>query len=246
MRYKMKSLLKIFTLFTLLTSACGENTKKENQLTFGVSSEYPPFEFRQGGEIIGFDIDVANAVAEEMGMEASYKDMKFASILPSIENGAVEAGISAINITPQREANFDFTIPYHYFSIAGIFRDSLNIEKVKDLSDKKLTCQIGTSSESWIKKTFPGKEITSFDGTNQAIEFLKSGRGDVVIVDGEVAVGFVMNNPGYKYMFIDKSYEGIGIALKKGSPLVAKMNQAITAMKKNGKLKQIKDKWKID
>ena len=67
-----------------------------------------------------------------------------------------------------------------------------------------------------------------------------------MIVDGEVAVGFVMNNPGYKYMFIDKSYEGIGIALKKGSPLVAKMNQAITAMKKNGKLKQIKDKWKID
>jgi len=246
MLHIMKKALTIFTLLTLLISACGENTKKENQLTFGISSEYPPFEFKQDGELVGFDIDIARAVAEEMGMQASFKDMKFASILPSIENGIVAAGISAINITPQRTANFDFTTPYHYFSIAGIFRDSLNIESAKDLSNKKIACQIGTSSESWIKITFPGKEFVSFDGTNQAVEYLKSGRGDVVIVDGEVAVGFAMNNPGYKYIFIGKSYEGIGIALKKGSPLVIKMNEAIEAMKQNGKLKAIKDKWKID
>ena len=96
------------------------------------------------------------------------------------------------------------------------------------------------------EKTFPGKELTAFDGTNQAIEFLKSGRGDVVIVDGEVAIGFAKANPGFKYIIVEKSIEGVGIALKKGSPLISKMNAAIKAIETNGTLKNLKKKWEID
>jgi polar amino acid transport system substrate-binding protein len=242
----MNIIKKILICFTLLISGCSENSTNEKHLTFGVSSEYPPFEFIKNGKIVGFDIDVAIAVAKEMGMEASFKDMKFASILPSVDSGLVHAGISAINITPQRAANYDFTIPYHFFSIAALYKADLNIQKPDDLKNSRISCQIGTSSENWIKKTFPGKELTAFDGTNQAIEFLKSGRGDVVIVDGEVAIGFAKANPGFKYIIVEKSIEGVGIALKKGSPLISKMNAAIKAIETNGTLKNLKKKWEID
>jgi len=242
----MKNFFKVFAVFCTMLSGCTDSAKKEAQLSFGVSSEYPPFEFMQNGEVVGFDIDVAKAVAKEMEMEAVFKDMKFASILPAIDNGVVDAGISAINITPARSASYDFTIPYHYFSIAGIFKDTSQIVNKGDLADKEIACQIGSNPENWIKTNFPGKAYTAFDGTNQAMEFLKSGRGDVVIVDGEVAVGFVKHNPGYKYVTLEKSAEAVGIVLKKGSALVDKMNKALEAIVRNGTLQALKKKWDID
>lgn len=246
MPHKMNKIKKIILCIALILSGCSDQSLKEDHLVFGTSSEYPPFEFIKNGEIVGFDIDVASAIAAEMGTKAIFKDMKFASILPSVNSDIVQAGISAINITPPRAANYDFTIPYHFFSIAAIYKASLNIEKTDDLKDLKVSCQIGTSSENWIKKALPGKDITAFDGTNQAIEFLKSGRGDVVIVDGEVAAGFIKSNPGYKYSIMDKAAEGVGIALKKDSSLLSKMNEAIKKLKANGTLSSLKKKWGID
>jgi polar amino acid transport system substrate-binding protein len=241
----MNKFLKILCLACSILAGCSDVDQNRDTIVFGVSSEYPPFEFSKAGELVGFDIDIAKAVAHTMGKKASFKDMKFASILPALDTGAIQAGISAINITPERSAYFDFTSPYHYFSIAGVMRDDLNLNQPSELREMKLACQIGTNSERWIQKTFPGKEFTAFDGTNQAIEFLKSGRGDVVIVDAEVATGFTQSNQSYKHILLEKSSEGIGIALKKGSELLHEMNKAIATIKTNGQLQSIKTKWQI-
>jgi len=242
----MKAKFKIITLLALLVGGCNDKTGKTNQLSFGVSSEYPPFEYLQNGKVVGFDIDIATAVAYEMGMTAEFKDMKFASILPAINSKIVDAGISAITITPERAQNYDFSDVYYTISLSAIYRDGLTITNKGDIEGKKVACQIGTSSEIWLKKHNIAGEITSFDGTNQAIEFLKSGRADAVIVDSEVAIKYVEKNPGYKSIIVEKDVDGFGIALKKGSLLLTKVNQAINSLKNKGSIDQIKTKWKIN
>lgn len=238
MRKLLKSLLLVGYV---LLAGCGDS-KGQDEMWFSVTSDYPPFEYISNNELVGFDIDLARLVAHELGKEAKFKDMQFGAILVAVHNGTVDASISTLTITPERQKNFDFSDPYFHETLALITPAGNPIAR-SELADKHVACQIGSAMEQWLKINAQQTTITTFDTNPQAIEALKAGHVQAVLIDEVQAVAFVKQHQGLAFEVIAKSDMGYGIAFKQGSALVEPVNQALERLKSNGELDKLKHKY---
>ncbi len=236
-----KDLFKIL-LASFLLIGCSED-KKSGEIKFATSAEYPPFEYHEGGEIKGFDVELARLIAKELGKEAIFENMQFSTILPTLQNGLVDAAISTITITDERKKNIDFSNPYYTESMATVFVKDNPITDKAQLPQKKIACQLGTTMEIWLKKHVPTAEIIPLDNNNLAIEALKVGHVEVVLVDAIQGAVFSKKNPGLSYAVIGSSDTGYGVAFKKGSPLKDQINKALQALEEKGELQKLKQEW---
>lgn len=237
-----KLILVCSLLIPLFLSGCNEGDQT-GTLHFATSGEYPPFEYSEQGELKGFDIELAQLVANELGKKAEFHNMQFSSILPAVLTGQVDAAISTITITEERKKNMDFSVPYFFEGMAVVFKYGNTINSITALQDKKITCQLGTTMELWVKKQLPSADLLLMDNNNQAIEALKAGHVDVVIMDGAQAAIFSGKNHGLTYVLIAQAEDGYGIALAKGSALTADMNQALHNLEAKGAIKELQKKW---
>ncbi len=235
------------TISSMILSGCKEDKKaNSNQIIFATSSMYPPFEFHEKDELKGFDIDIAKAIARELNKEAIFEDMQFASILISIQNDRVDAGIATITVTEERKKNFDFSTPYYFETMAAVFKKSDSIQNANNLNGKKVVCQLGTTMEMWLKEqNFTSGQIITMDSPNQAIEAIKSGQADVAFLDEAQSLAFIEQNLELTYKAIVQSENGYGIAVKKGSNLLGSINSALNTLEKTGELQKIKEKWLV-
>ena len=238
----MKNILLAASIsLSLVLSGCKEDNK--NKITFATSAEYPPFEFHQNNVIKGFDIELARLIAQEMNKEAKFEDMQFSSILAALQNGSVDAAISTITITEERKKNFDFSDSYYEESMSVLYPEASPLKDKASLKHKKIACQLGTTMEIWLKNNASGTEIVLMNNNNQAVEALKAGHVDGVLIDSVQAVSFATKNPGLAYAFIAKSENGYGIAVKKGSKLKEDINNALQSLQEKGELDKLKKKW---
>ena len=238
----MKLSLVGIIMFSLALMSCSEPETK-NTIRFATFAEYPPFEYIDRGEIKGFDIDLARLVAKNMGKEAVFDNIQFSTILPALNSLQDEAAIATITITPDRAKNFDFTTPYYYEGMAAVYKTTQPVKNISQLSDKKMAAQLGSTMDIWLKKHFPKAQITTLNSNNQAIEALLAGHVDVVLIDGAQGAVYSQKHPGLSYTIITKAEDGYGIAFKKGSPLLAKMNQALKELEAQGEILKLKSKW---
>lgn len=240
----MKKLF-ISTLCSLILSltACTETSKTSDKIVFATSADYPPFEYKQQNEIKGFDIDLAKKVAEQLGKKAEFRDMQFSTVLPSLQSGQTDAAISTLTVTEARKKNFDFSEPYYFEAMAVVFPKEKPIQTISELVDKKIAYQLGTVMEVWLKKNVPSAQLAALNDNNQAIESLKAGHVDCVLLDGAQGFIFSQKNPGLSYFILDQAKDGYGIAVKKGSPLLSDLNQALKALQENGEIEKLKNKW---
>ena len=229
-------------MFTYCLSSCTDQ-RGHNELTFATSAEYPPFEYRVSGKLIGFEIELAKLIAEQLGKKARFQDMQFSAVLPAVQSGIVDAGISTITITEERKENFSFSVPYYLESIAVIFHKNVPIENRSDLTGKKIACQIGTTMEIWLKKHTKDTEIITMDNNPQAIEMLKAGHVDKVLIDTVQAHTFTEKNPELAYEVIARADAGYGIAFKKGSLLTEQVNKALRTLESNGEIAKLKKRY---
>jgi polar amino acid transport system substrate-binding protein len=239
----MKIIIRILIGLILFLSGCGEESTNNNIFRIGVSTDYPPFEFKKNGKLVGFDIELAKLIAKELGREVEFYEMEFNAIFASLNNNHVDAGISAITITEKRKKNFDFSDIYHFSSLAAIYNKDHPINNKDDLMDKKVACQLGTTMEIWLKSNVSSAEITTFDNNNQAIESLKSGYSQVVITDIDQAKSFSENNSKLAYQIIAEADDGFVVALKKNSNLAKEVNNALKKLVANGEIKSLQAKW---
>lgn len=237
-----KLLLSIVIGLTLILSACGDDYDA-NSLHFATSAEYPPFEYSEQGDIKGLDIELAHMIAKELGKKAVIHNMQFSSILPAVLSGQVDLAISTITITDERKKNLDFSIPYYFEGMAAVFKSGESINSISVLNNKKLACQLGTTMEFWVKKQVPTADLVLMDNNNQAIEALKAGHVEVVVMDGAQAAIFSRKNPGLTYVLIAQAEDGYGIALPKNSPLTPEINQAIKRLQAKGEIQKLQSKW---
>lgn len=244
-----KIMIGILASCALLLSGCGEE-KNTNAFSFATSPEYPPFEYLENGELKGFDIDLAKLIAKELGKEVAFQEGQFSSLLAMLDNGKVDAAISTFTITEERKKNFDFSTPYHFESMAAVFNEgAIPIKHASDLVGKKVVSQLGSTMALWIQKNAAQlniAEVTAVDSNNQCIEALKAGHADVIIMDGSQAPVFCKKNPGLKYTSIVQAQDGFGLALKKGDPILLKINEILKKLEEDGTLKQLRDKWLKD
>lgn len=233
---------------SLFISLCYAKPSDENSksIHFAVAAEYPPFEYNDHGEIKGFDIDLARLIAKKLGKEAFFDTMQFSSILPALSLGQVDAAISTITITEQRQKNFDFTRPYYFEGMAAVFQEAKPIKDVKQLIGKKIGVQLGSTMEIWLKKNVPQANIIVMDNNNQTIAALKAGYVDLVLVDGVQGEVFSQKNPGLASAIIAQSDDGYGLALKKNSALTKELNQVLQEIEQTGELTKLKKKWLED
>lgn len=221
----------------------GPSEHKENTIIFAICADYPPFEYYSSGELTGFDIALAKAVAHELGKEPDFKDMSFSSLFPALQNEIVDAVISTVTITRDRAKNFDFSNPYYVESIAVLYDKGQMIQSVADLENKKMACQLGTTMEIWLKEHTKKTQILTMDSNPSAVEALKAGHVDGVVIDTVQAVAFARKNPQLTYYILANSDTGYAIAFKKGSSLVEKVNAILETFQENGMLDSLKQQY---
>lgn len=236
----------LFSLLLGLASCLLVGCKEKNSddtIRFGLSAEYPPFEYYEKEKLTGFDVELAQLIAQELQKKAVFTDMQFSSLLPALETGSIDAAISTITITPERQQNFDFSDSYYAESLSMVYPTAQPIKDKSQLPQKKIACQLGTTMEIWLRNHAPNTTLVAMDNNNLAIEALKGGHVDGVMMDTIQASVFSQKNAGLSYSVIAQSDSGYGVALKKNSPLKDPINQAIQSLAKKGELEQLKQKW---
>lgn len=232
--------------------AANFTTLTPGTLSIATEAHYPPFESinTTTGEFEGFDIDVMNEIAKELGLNVTYTDHAFDTIITAVQAKKFDAAISAFTITPKRQEMIDFT-DWYYESpgqAISVRASETSIKNASDIVGKKVGVQMGTVGQDAVKN-YPGinaEDIKAYATMNEAFMALKKGEVDVVVGDQPVSEPYIKNYPG-DYKFIGEpltATEYFGIVVNKDNPgLTAAMNKVLAKMKADGRLQKLHDKW---
>ncbi|MDJ0733631.1 MAG: ABC transporter substrate-binding protein/permease [Nostocaceae cyanobacterium] len=224
----------------------------KEKLTMITSPDYPPFEFydtREGeSKIVGFDMDIANYIAKELGFQLQVQESDFSGLIPALQANRADFAMASMNPTPERRRNVDFSISYYQGRDTIVTAKGSNIKTPVDLAGKRVGVQLGTTQEQYVKKIatkIPGIELKQLNKAPEMVQEIKSRRIDAIILGDTVALGFVQANPELEFHFLDSDEPGGGsaIAFPKGSALVEPFNQVLQSMKDNGELEKLVNKW---
>lgn len=227
------------------TDSSWDRIKASGAFRVGLEGTYPPFNFQdKNGQLAGFEVDFAKALAAQMGLKAEFHPAPFAGLLGALESGRVDVVINQITITPDRQAKYDFSEPY---TISGIqiikLRDKPGLEKPEDLAGKKVGVGLGTNYEQWIRANIPTADARTYDDDPTKYQDLKAGRIDAVLNDRLVAAEFVKTSPEFVASGPPFAAQGAGVAMKKDPGLKIVVDQAIEALRKSGDLASISQQW---
>lgn len=258
----MKKLLSMLLAVSLLASSalmltsCGNNkdtaeegnnadVKNQDVLTMATNAEFPPFEYIESGKIVGADIDIANAVAEKLGMKLEVTNIDFDAALTGAATGKYDMAVAGITANEERRKNMNFSDDYYTASQAIIVMADSEIKGKDDLQGKVISCQEGTTGEQFLLDN--KYEIQSFKTGAEAVSALTSGKVDAVVIDNAVANALSEKQNG-KTVVLDEALtqEAYAIALKLGNDeLTDKINSALAELKEEGKLKEIFEKYEL-
>ena len=171
-------------------------------------------------QIVGSDVELAKAIAKELGVEVEFSPMSFDNVLASLDSGKADLAISGISKTEERSQVYDFSIPYYTSKNKVIVRKSelTNYQSVKDLAQKKVGAQKGSIQETLAKETLQNASLVSLPKNGNLITDLKSGQLDAVIFEEPVAKGFVENNSDLaiaEFDFDNDKEDSYAVAMKK-------------------------------
>jgi glutamine transport system substrate-binding protein len=227
----------------------GEDTGKKT-LKVMTDAAYAPFEFMEGDKIVGFEIDVLNAVAEEAGYELDIKHTGWDPIFVELNKGSYDMAISSISITEDRKKEYLFTIPFFLSTNKIMIPEDSNIQTADDLKGKKVAVQASTTGHFAVEKVLGEKhpDIKAFENNNLAILELESGGADAVVADNGVIEYYAAQNPDKKLKVVgDKDTfdaEFYGMMFPEGSDdLKADLDKAIEAIIESGKYTEIYKEW---
>ncbi len=216
----------------------------------GTDAAYAPFESQnEKGEIVGFDIEVVQAVAAKAGIEVKFLNTPWEGIFNTLAQGDRDLLVSSITITDERKQTMDFSTPYFDAQqLIAVKKDS-KIAKFADLKKLKVGVQNGTTGDEVVSK-LQGKNsanIKRFESTPLALKELEAGGVDAVVADNGVVVHYVNNNSDAKFKTVsDASFvsEQYGLAVKKGNTeLQAKLNKGLADIKSDGTYDKIYTKY---
>jgi len=216
---------------------------KEGVLTVGTDAPFPPFEIGQPPDITGYDIEVMNAIAEELGVEAEYIDTSFDTIFRDVASGQFDIVAAASTITPGRQKTVDFSDPYYEAQQALLVPEGSDITSVDDLSGKVVGTQDGTTGETYANDETDAGEVRGFPEGPDAVQALVSGQVDAVIIDQPVAVDAIDKQGGVEIVEEIPTNELYGFAMAKGAPLVEAVNSALQTLKDDGTIAELYEKY---
>jgi len=219
-------------------------TIEEGTLTVGTDTPFPPFEIGQPPDISGYDIEVVDAIAENLGLEVTYQDTTFDTIFRDTAQGQFDLAAAASTITPGREQTVDFSDPYYEAQQALVVPEGSDIASVDDLADAIVGAQDGTTGETFANDETEAAEVRGFPEGPDATAALTTGQVDAVIIDQPVALDAVEQQGGVEIVEEIQTDELYGFAIAPDSdPLREAVNGALTELKDDGTIQELYDKY---
>lgn len=205
---------------------------------------FPPMEFTQGGHRTGFDIEITEALAKEMGKKIEWTDIDFKGLIPAIVSGRADAAQSAIYITDARKEVVDFTDPYYAGGLVVLTKKDGPIKTLKDLDGKKVSVQVGTKSVKYLQDNYPKVTRVEVEKNEEMFNLVEIGRADAAVTGKPAAKLYAQQHPALTVLPEQITTEEYGIAVSKNEPELTKgFNDALKRIKANGTYKKIVDRW---
>ena len=248
--------------FVLAISGCGQNADasgaedvhdelvrilEEGVLKVGVEGTYPPVTYHdETGVLTGFDVEVAQAVGEKLGVKVEFVEAEWDALLAAVDSGRIDTVINAVSVTDERQEKYDFTEPYVsvYYNVI-VKGDNNSIQSLEDLNGKKAGLNITSAFASRIEEL--GAEIVVIDSLQEAIDLVTTGRADFTLTSDILFYPYLEANPEVDVKIacrFGEDKDQFAIPFKKGETrLVEAVNQALDELKEDGTLSALSEKY---
>lgn len=250
----MKKLFAVLlsAMLLLAMAACGEqpqtpdDTQEPAVLHMATEGTFPPYEYYDNGQLVGIDIEVAGAIAEKLGMKLETTDIAFDSIIPGVQAGKYDIGMAGVTVSEERLQQVNFSDSYATGVQVVIVKEGGKVQSLDDMADAIIGTQSGTTGFIYASSDFGDDHVKSFTKTTDAVEALKNGQVDCVLLDNAPAEALVDANPDAGLSILETAYtvEDYAIAInKENTDLQAKINAALAELVADGTLQSIIDKY---
>ncbi len=230
----MKRLGLIIFIMILM---CGCSKKDENQLVMVTEAGFAPYEYYENGEVVGVDVDIAKEIAKYLGKTLVVKDIAFDSIINEVKTGKADFGAAGISYSEDRAKNVDFSINYAVSKQVVIVNNNSSITNVNGISNKKIAVQLGSIADTFVTDNIKNANVVRQKKYLAAIEDLKTGKVDCVVMDELPAKEIVSKNEGIKILDGSLTNDSYGMVVKKGNKeLLDAINMVLQNLKDEGKI----------
>ncbi len=238
----MRPCLIVTVLFLAMLAAPAQ----AERLTIAIPSSFVPFMFEQDGERTGFEVELWEAIAAENDWDFDYNTMNFSGILTALQTGRADGAIAAITVTDARKEAMDFSEPYYDSGLMLMVRtDNDQIERIEDLTGRRLAVTTGTTSDQYASEHLDGVELTRFSRAEQAYLEVRSGRVDAALHDTPNVLYYIDTAGDGEVKAVGDNLEAqsYAMAFPQGSPLPEPFNATLQAMKDDGRYAELYERW---
>lgn len=239
---KIVSAMLVMVLSMAMLAGCG---KKQDKLVMATNAAFPPYEYVEGEDFKGIDVEIAGEIAKKLGMELEIQDVEFDSIIAGVQGGKFDMGMAGMTVTDERKESVNFTDSYATAIQVVIVTEDSDIKSVDDITEKtKIGVQQGTTGHIYASDDYGEDAVVPFNKGADAVQALKTGKVDCVIIDNEPAKAFVKANDGLKILDTEYVTEQYAICVAKNNEeLLNKINTALKELQDDGTIDKIVAKY---
>lgn len=247
----MKKLLTVLLALTMVLCLTGCGSKKEDKtLYMATEATFEPYEFYDGDEIVGIDVEIAKAICDKLGYKLEVNDVDFDSIIAGVQEGKYDFGMAGMTVTDERKEQVNFSDSYATGVQVVIVNEDSGITSVDDLfGDKNYTIGTQSGTTGFLYATWDIADeglgtVKDFKKTTDAAQALVNDQIDCILLDNEPAKAIVANNTGLKILDSEYAVEDYAIALaKNNTELLDSMNKALNELINDGTVNKILEKY---
>ena len=226
----------LFIIFCFMLCGC---ERREDKLIMATEAGFAPYEYYSDGKIVGVDVDIAREIAREMGKKLVVKDVAFDSIITEVQSGKSDIGAAGISYTEERARSVDFSINYTDSKQVVVVRKNSSIQTIDNIKGKKIAVQLGSIADMFVSDEYSDSVIVRQKKYLAAIQDLKDGKVDCVVMDELPAKSILLENNDLKILDDAVSEDAYGIIVDKGNKeLLDVINIVINKLKAEGKINE--------
>lgn len=226
----------LILVFLFLVMGCSHN---KDELVMVTEAGFAPYEYYDGDEIVGVDVEIAKEIADYMGRELVIKDIFFDSIINELKSGKADIGLAGLSITPERLDEVDFSIEYVKSRQVVIVKNNSKINNVKDIYNKKVAVQLGSVADYYFTDNYPNTNLVRQKKYLSMVEDLKALKVDLIVMDELPAREIVKANDELRILDGFVFEDSYGIAVKKGNTeLLEAVNTVLKRLMNEGKINE--------
>lgn len=255
-----KSIILIILIITIIVAIIGgiflfghsnslsslDSIRKNGKIVMLTEAGFAPYEYIEGSNVVGVDIDIAKEIAKDIGVELKVVEMDFDGIIAAVNSGKGSFGAAGISVTEERKRKVDFSIEYAKSYQVVIVKNDSSIIKNEDINGKIVGVQLGTLGDRVATQDYKTKEVKRYKKYLEALEELKLGRIDAMVLDSLLAKTLTKENTNLKVLETPILEDSYAICVKKGNTsLLQAINNTLKRLISENKIEQfIVNYWK--